>query len=368
MRSRSLARPLRRLGLSLWLGCCPIVVPPPAVASGDEPCDMLANRTIRWIVPSKPGGGYDAYARLLQPFVEQYLAAQIMIENRPDAGGIVGALAIRDAKADGSTLGIINAPGLLAAAITNGGKAPRPMTDFTILSRLVGNRMVLMTGGNSGFKTIDDVLQASVSRPLLVGVRDVGSLSFIAVPVTAALLDLNYALVSGYVGGTARSLAAIRGEIDLTIQDSGSIRRFVDDGELIPLLQINRRETAPVKTHATDWLGHVPALEDMAVLRADHSRLDPAEARRMAVALSSIIGAGRLVVAPAGLPAPVTTCLVSALSAVLDSAPLRKAAAQAGLGIAPADPQTARQDLRTATQALRQFSDLVRSAIEQTRQ
>ena len=352
----------------LPLSCLSLLMIPLSAATASEHCEMLANHTIRWIVPSKPGGGYDAYSRLLQPFLQQQLAAQILIENRPDAGGIVGALAIRNARADGFTIGIIDASGLLAASMTNGGKALHPPTDFTIIGRLATNRMVLLTGRKSGLKTVEDVLRASSSRTLLVGARDVGSASFIAIPVMAALLDLHYALVSGYVGSPTRALAAIRGEIDLIIQDSGSIRHFVDDGELVPLLQITRHEAVVSNDNPPGWMANLPVLEDLAVLRAKHSGLNQGAARQMARALSDIIEAGRLVVAPVGMTEPTTTCLVSALSAVLNSTPLLEAAAKAGVDIEPAGPDIARKDLMAGSRALEQISVLVKSAIEQARQ
>jgi tripartite-type tricarboxylate transporter receptor subunit TctC len=351
-----------------YLFCLSLMIIPGAAAQASEDCTLMAGQTINWIVPSKPGGGYDAYSRLLQPYLEKRLAARIVIENHPDAGGIVGAVSIRDARADGRTIGIINASGLLAAGLMGQAIAPRPARDFTIIGRLVSNRMVLLTGRNSGLKTIGDVLRTSSSRSLLIGVRDAGSASFIAIPVMAVLIDLNYDLVSGYVGSPTRALAAIRGEIDLIIQDSGSIGRFVEDGELIPLLQVTQRERPVSSDHANDWLENVPLLEDIAVQRKDHTGLEPKETRQMAAALSSIIGAGRLIVGPAGMPEPLATCLVSALSATLDSSPLREAAKQAGLEIAPAGPDVTRRDLQAGSQALNQFSTLVRSAIAQTRQ
>jgi len=346
----------------------PLMTIPDAPALAGEDCRLLAGQTVNWIVPSKPGGGYDAYSRLLQPFLEEHLKARIVIENHPDAGGIVGAAIIRDARADGSTIGIINASGLLAAGITGQGAVPKPQSDFTLIGRLVSNRMVLLTGPDSGLSTIGDVLQTSSSRSLLVGVRDAGSASFIAIPVMAALLDLNYELVSGYVGSPARALAAIRGEIDLIVQDSDAIDRFVQDGELIPLLQVTPGERMDSNGHSNDWLENVPALLDIAVSRTDQTGLKPDEARQMAAALASIIGAGRLVVGPAGMPEPITACLVSALSEVLESPALHEAAGRSGLGIAPTGPDIAHQDLRAGAKALDQFSTLVRSAIEHTRQ
>lgn len=355
------------LSMVLALGCSLLMLFQATAASATENCKLLAGKTIRWIVPTKPGGGYDAYSRLIQPFLERQLDAQIIIENRSEAGGIVGAIAIRDALPDGTTMGIINASGLLAANMTSAGPAPDPASDFTIIGRLVSNQMVLLTGADSGINNIHDVLRISASRSLLVGVRDAGSVSFIAIPISAALLGLNYTVVTGYVGSSARALALIRGEIDLIIQNYDSIRRYVNDGELIPLLQINPRASA-ANDSRQDELEDLPTLATLAERQFGTAGLEPADARRKANALSSIIGAGRLVVAPPSLSEPMTNCLVASLSTVLDSQPLLDAAMRLGLGLSPAGPREALQDLIKGESEMAQFVPLVQAAIDQARQ
>ena len=59
---------------------------------------------IKWVVPRAPGGGTDILARLLQPSLEKKLGVSIIVDNRPDAAAIVGAIAVKGAKPDGHTL------------------------------------------------------------------------------------------------------------------------------------------------------------------------------------------------------------------------------------------------------------------------
>ena len=56
------------------------VRPHTPVATGR--CGELAGRQIRWIVPNAPGGGYDAESRLIEPFLERQIGAEIVVENR----------------------------------------------------------------------------------------------------------------------------------------------------------------------------------------------------------------------------------------------------------------------------------------------
>ena len=177
-------RSLSRSGAYLICLLLALVLPAQAsFASAD--CTPLAGHDVRWIVPNKPGGGQDGYSRLIQPYLERRLGVRIVIENRPDAGGIVGALAISGAAPDGRTLGLVNAPGLLTADLLPQSIAPNPATDFTVLGRITSDHLVMLTGRSSGLKNIDDLLTQAQERKIVVGVNDLGSSSFYSVPVTA---------------------------------------------------------------------------------------------------------------------------------------------------------------------------------------
>ena len=351
-----------RFGVALMLLIA--ISPVSALFAGSRPpgCAPLEGASVRWVVPSRPGGGYDAYSRLLQPFLEQNLNVQIRIENRPEAGGVVGAQAIRDAVPDGNTLGLINASGLLAARAIEDGLAPDPTTDFTILGQVVSNQSVVFTGTASGLRDIDDLLIAAQSRPIVVGVRDAGSTSLYSVPVTAALLGIDYALVSGYVGSAARTMALIRGEVDIIVGNYDSLKGQVRAGELIPLLQL---------TALLDGELDIPQLggpEGLARHRAGLTVRTPQQAEQAASDLAVIVGAGRLVVAPRGLPGSLSDCLDTELGEILKSAELLQAADRAQLSIHYQNSASAHQSLMAGARGVDQFRDLISAAIRHARE
>jgi tripartite-type tricarboxylate transporter receptor subunit TctC len=354
------SRPLFGLLFGLLLTTCLVSrVLADGVMAG---CEPLAGNTIRWIVPTQPGGGYDAYSRLLQPFLERLLSARLLIDNQPDAGGIVAAMAIRDAAADGTTLGIINAAGLMAAHAIEAQLAPDPATDFTLLGQVVRNHMVVFTGRDSGLKDVHDLLRVAQSRPIVVGVRDAGSSSFFAIPVLADLIGMDYALVSGYVGSAARTLALMRGEIDIFVGSFDSMSTEVEAGELVALLQLTES--------AQDGL-EVPVLggpDGLASQRAMATGRTPLQAEQLASDLVAVVGAGRLVVAPPELPAGLAACLEGALAQAFRSEELVAAAHRARLGIDYQDSATAHRSLLAAQLGMDKFHDLIQDAIERARE
>lgn len=341
-----------------WLAClASFVFLAPAPVSGN--CPWIGGETVHWVVPNVPGGGYDLYSRLIQPFLEKRLSTRIVIENRPEAGGLVAAMKVRDARPDGRTIGIVNASGLMAAGVLPDSPAPDLLRDFTILARIVSNQTLLFSASNSGIDSIEDLLQVSAQRPIVVGVRDIGSASFLALPVTAELLGLDYATVTGYVGSTSRALAIQRGDVDLIIQNFDSVSRFVESGELLPLLQISGNDSG------YPMLG---GKQGLATRQAIKHGTDPGLARQRAAGLSSIMAAGRIIVAPAHLPDELQRCISQALVESLSSPELQQAASLAGLSLAPAGAHETLADLRAGDEQLSGFEPLVRAAMEQARQ
>jgi len=345
-----------------------MVVTLPAAAFAGT-CKELDGTTLRWIVPNSPGGGYDTYSRLLQPFLAQELGATIVIENQPAAGGIVAAAAIRDAAPDGKTIGIINAAGLLAARLD--GSTLNPATDFSVIARLLRNRIVLLTGRESGIDNLDQLLRVAERRPVVIGVRDAGSASIVAIPVIAELLGIEYALVTGYVGNSARILALARGEVDVIVQNLDSTRRFIQEGTVKPVLQVTGAQGRDAPETRDPVLAGIPVLGGETGVAQQRARLQGrpvGQVLQRADSLAALVDAGRLIVAPKALPEPIRRCLEAAVGAVLRSPGLQAAAGRAGLGVEPADAADARADIRTAAEALETFAPLVRDAMRRARQ
>ncbi len=81
--------------IAAWAGALAV----PGASAADYP-----DRPLHLIVPFPPGGGADNLARTIMPRVSQALGQPIVIENKPGAGGNVGAELVAHATPDGYTL------------------------------------------------------------------------------------------------------------------------------------------------------------------------------------------------------------------------------------------------------------------------
>ncbi len=119
-----------------------------AVAAAEQ--DRFPQRPIRLIVPFTAGGAYDVVARLIAEAMSKNLGGSVVVENRPGAGGNIGAQAVAAAPADGYTL-------LLGGL---------PMLTSMLTSADVGYDMFKDLTPVCGVMALDSVLVASKSTPI----------------------------------------------------------------------------------------------------------------------------------------------------------------------------------------------------------
>lgn len=157
----SFRMPLSRRTL-VALAAFPAIAKTSALANA--PADY-PTKTIRIIVPFAPGGSGDITSRLIGKYIEDKTGQPFVVENKPGANGIVGALAVKSAPADGYTL-------MLATTSTNAAnihmyKSPGydPEKDFQVVGVIGSSGAFLVVPADSPYKTLDDLLAYAKVNP-----------------------------------------------------------------------------------------------------------------------------------------------------------------------------------------------------------
>jgi tripartite-type tricarboxylate transporter receptor subunit TctC len=236
---------------------------------------------------------------------------------------LTGSKAIRDAAPDGRTVGLVNGGGLVMARLVEGDKVPDLARDYTILGRLGRQTHVWVTVADSALATVAD-LERPGGQPVVFGIQDVGSGSFVASALGSHVLGLPVSFVAGYRGSQETALAVMRGEVELASAPFESLLDQIEAGDLRPLLQISER---PVADHPS--LAGVPTLVELAAEQAARDGRPADTARQDAKAVADITDTGRFVVAPSGLEPGLAACLDAAVAAAVADPGFTAAAAAA---------------------------------------
>ncbi len=137
-----------------------------ALAGLSSPIQAQANypdKPIRLVVPYTPGGGADTNSRMLAQPMSAILGQPIIIENRPGASGVVGAMAVLQAPADGYTVFFDAFPYAVNAVMRD---LPfDPVKDMIPVSQAINMPLIFVVPAASPFKTVKDLVDFAKANP-----------------------------------------------------------------------------------------------------------------------------------------------------------------------------------------------------------
>jgi tripartite-type tricarboxylate transporter receptor subunit TctC len=122
------------------------------------------SKPVRIVLPFGPGGVADITTRTIAPKMSEGLGQQVVVENMPGAGGIRAAETVARAEPDGHTLLLLTNGNAVSQALFK--SLPYdPVNDFAMISTVGYFSMVIVTGGSSKYKTLQEVIAAAKQNP-----------------------------------------------------------------------------------------------------------------------------------------------------------------------------------------------------------
>jgi tripartite-type tricarboxylate transporter receptor subunit TctC len=217
----------RRATLATLAAACTLPATPPALA---QP------RTLRLVVPYPPGGPLDVVARALAERVKDSLGT-VVVDNKPGAGGNLGADLVAKAAPDGQTIVM----GAVATHAINPWLYSRmpydALRDFTPITRVaqVPNVVVLNaeTAARLKIDSLRDLVAYAKANPgrLNYGSGGNGSAGHLAGEMFKAQAGL-FIVHIPYAGGPAAQLALLSGQVDFTIDNLATASANIKAGKL----------------------------------------------------------------------------------------------------------------------------------------
>jgi tripartite-type tricarboxylate transporter receptor subunit TctC len=173
-------------------------------------------RPIRLVVPFAAGGNTDVVARLTANYIQKTIkGANVVIENRGGAGGIIGADAVAKAAPDGYTFCVCSIGAITISPTVE--KLPYdPLKDLAPISLINTNPLALIVHPRLPAKTVTELIALSKERPegLSYGSSGLGGLMYFSAEVFKAKTGANLVHVP-YRGGAPATAAVVAGEVQL---------------------------------------------------------------------------------------------------------------------------------------------------------
>lgn len=268
-------------------------------ASAAEGLEFYKGRTVRIVVGYAPGGGYDAYARLVAPHLEARLGTSAIVENRPGAGGFNALSALLREPGDGLRIMLLNGEAAVLIQLVEQSTHRFDLRKLAYLGRVsFENRtLVAMKGGK--YETLDAFRTAT--RPVHFGSGDRIDTMGDPASIFCHALGIPCKLVTGYQGAPDAALAMQRGELDAIVTSESQTASFLKGSPVVAVAILAPRK-APL-------LPGVPSVFDIAQMAPERAKWLRFRA--------DIADFGRIFIVPGDTPADRIGVLEMALAAVL---------------------------------------------------
>jgi tripartite-type tricarboxylate transporter receptor subunit TctC len=269
-----------------------------AAVAAPAAADDYPDRPVRLVVPFPAGGGADNLARMIMPKVAQVLGKPIVIDNRPGAGGNVGAEVVAHATPDGYTL-LYGTNGTHAINRSLYGSLRfDPVRDFAPVSRMTLIAAMLFVNVDLPVTSTAELVQYAKAHPGKVNFASAGNgtTSHLAGELFRTMAGVDIVHVP-YRGGALAAADVMGGQVQMMIDVMPNAFPLVKGGRVRGLAVTTARRFPSAPEYPTIAESGVPGFE---------------------------VSAWDGILAPAGTPAAVVDKLNAAIRQALDDPQLRE--------------------------------------------
>jgi tripartite-type tricarboxylate transporter receptor subunit TctC len=228
----------------------------PAVIAAPSAAEFYRGKTLRILVGSPPGGGYDIYARLVAPALAEKIGAEVLVENKSGNGGLAALATLLVRPADGLTIMNGSAEASILSQMLDRPGVTWDVTKLQWLAKLASAPKLWFASKTARYPTVAEARNAGRLTWAATGPAD--DISDVEA-VISYVLGLKSKIIPGYRGSGDMSLAVISTEVDCGLLSADSALPHIDSIKPLALFGAERWRHLP----------DVPTLSEVAPLPSD---------------------------------------------------------------------------------------------------
>ncbi len=261
-------------------------------------------RQVRIVVPFAPGGASDILARLIAKELSERVKQPVIVENKPGAGGTIGADYVAKSPPDGYTLLLADSSVVMTFPWLYP-NLPYAAKDLVPVANIATFGLILIAPANSKFNTLAEVVAADKATPGKLNMASPGSGSSNHLTLEKFNATAGTKLVHIPYKGTGPAINdLVGGQVDLTLASGAASKPLIDSGK-VKALAVTSAKRNPL-------LPQVPTVAESGF-----------------VGFESIAGQGLF--APAGTPRDVVTRLNVEVNAIIAMPEMKERWTQMGI-------------------------------------
>jgi tripartite-type tricarboxylate transporter receptor subunit TctC len=228
------------------------------VTPGAASAQNFPSKPVRIIVPFAAGGAVDVLARLIGGKLQDAFRQPVIVENRPGAGGNLGADLVAKSPPDGSTV-----------LITPNGQAISPSlyrnlpydgrNGFMPVTQLVASNLILVASPQSSINSVQELIAQAKAKPgsLNYGSSGIGNPLHLTMEMFKHAAGIEVVAIP-YKSDAEINTALISGQVQAAVVPLATARQLIEDGKLRALGVTGARRSDVLPNVPTVAEGGVP--------------------------------------------------------------------------------------------------------------
>ena len=319
-----------QLGINTWVACIATAIASMAGPVGAAEAQGFPQHAVRIVAGQQPGSATDTIARVIADALESQWGVAVTVDNKPGAGGTIGAEAALHAGADGHTLFVGGASNLVIAPATDATLRYDPTRDFLPIGRIANVPFGFAVNADVPAKTMGELAALARARPGKLSYVTLGPATTTGFGMTLFRAEAGVDMLAVEYKGIATAYPdVLAGRVDVVFNEVGALAQHAQGGRL--------RILAVAAPHRSSRLPDVPTTAEQGYPRV-------------------VVGSWYGLLAPAGTPPEVHKRIADAFAVAMRTPAVRKRIE--AMGYEPIDdtPALFRAALRDDIAAFRALS------------